>query len=267
MGVQSPAGLRWFVAAEGIVGGLLMAFGSIGTFALLSFAISQTPPPADNGWTLANACLFYGAAPLGMSLFAAAVGLAGRQAWGVYLGLASQGGLLAIAGLVLAAKWAPVLTGMACGAALIGFWYLTKPEFSTWTAEAQAPAAPPTVMWLRTGLLVGAYVQLGALLASPIAVPLMGLASGFGGWHPSPDPGVLALMLLWLALLLGLELWFRRASEKRGGAAVPGHLLAGAIALGALLPWIGWLWLVPILAAAGLEVILLTRPSRDWVHG
>jgi len=46
-----------------------------------------------------------------------------------------------------------------------------------------------------------------------------------------------------------------------------GHCLASALALGALLPWIGWLRLLPILAAVGLEAILLTRPARDWLHG
>jgi len=82
---------------------------------------------------------------------------------------------------------------------------------------------------------------------------------------PPPDAGILALMVLWLAFLFGLELWFRRASEERDNAALAGHCLAGAIALGALLPWIGWLRLLPILAAVGLEAILLSRPARDWV--
>jgi hypothetical protein len=53
----------------------------------------------------------------------------------------------------------------------------------------------------------------------------------------------------------------------RGGAAVAGHCLAVAIALGALVPWIGWLRLLPILAAVALEAIPLSRPARDWVHG
>lgn len=263
---QSPAGLRWFVAAEGTVGGLLMALGGFNTFAWLSFAISQTPKPANDWRVLVDSGLFGAAGLLGMSLFAAALGLVRRQPWGVRLGLAGQGGLLA-AGLVLAAKSAPVGVGMACGGAAIGLWYLTKPEFSAWKAEAQSPVTPRMVVWLRTSLLVAAYVQLGALLASPIGFIYAGGVGTSGRSGPPPDAGILALMVLWLAFLFGLELWFRRASEERGGAAMAGHCLASALALGALLPWIGWLRLLPILAAVGLEAILLTRPARDWLHG
>jgi len=144
-----------------------MALGGFNTFAWLSFAISQTPKPANDWRVLVDSGLFGAAGLLGMSLFAAALGLVRRQPWGVRLGLAGQGGLLA-AGLVLAAKSAPVGVGTACGGAAIGLWYLTKPEFSAWKAEAQSPVTPRMVVWLRTSLLVAAYVQLGALLASPI---------------------------------------------------------------------------------------------------
>lgn len=264
MSERAPRGMIAFAVSEGLAGGLLLAVGGVNAFMWLSYALSQSLRPATDLPTLIDSGLLGTAGLLGVALVLVAAGLVTAKRWAVPLGLATQVALMGF-GVVLGIKSAGLGLIMSFAVGLVGLLYLTSSGFSMWPPRHQSTTSPRLVVWLRGALLVAACMEFGVIMGSPMGVLLVGLQAVSGEPGLAPNLGVLAGLLLWLGVQAGLEVWFLKAAASPGSAWLPGHAVVVTIALGALLPWAGWLRPLPILAALALETVLIYRPSRVWL--
>jgi len=257
---RAPSGRVAFAVGEGLIGGLLLAMGGLSAFLWLSDALSQYRPAAGDEPT---GILLGAAGLIGICLLGTAVGLLAGRRWARPLGLAAQFGLIA-SGVVLGVKSAGLGMILSLAVGLAGVTYLTTSGFSNWPARKTSTPIAPVLNWLRGVFIVAAAVELGVLLGSPMGLLVVGLQAVSGEPGVAPDFGILVLMLIWLASLAGLQLWFWQKAKSWDAARLSGHSIAVVFGLGALLPWAGWVRIVPVVVALALEAALFFRPERGW---
>ena len=263
---RAPRGMGTFTIATGLIGVVLLANAGMSAFELLAFALSQIPGAEDQASLVTFLGLFVGLWVLGACFVAMAVGLRAGRPWALSVGVAGQIGLIA-GGVAGAFTWFGYLF-IACVVAFPGILYLSDPQVHLWI-DRQRPSDDgiPTLptnrlaVWLRPIVFVVVCLELGVLLVSPLGLAYISIPSGEPGTH---DLGLLVLMLGWLGSMAALEFWFLRAGDSgRRRAFWLGQSIAVTIALGALLPWVGWVRAVPIVVALTLEPVLVSDTIRD----
>jgi hypothetical protein len=259
-----PLGLRTYVTVSAVFGAWFMAEGGI--LALFHSAEWLAPSPLPRETSLAavlsNVGLVAGWWAVGASLCAAAVGLWRKHAWALPIAVAGLCGV-AVAGLALSTGPGGIGALLSFFAlALAGLAYLGLSHVSAWTSERPSTAEPST-RWAFRLLLISAWLDLSIVLTCPLGLLAVGLAH-MDNPRAMGDLATLLALLLWLSVLAGLKLlawsliadgslWARRLAQ----------VVVLCTALGAALPWIGWLRVVPIGAALAIEAALVVNAELD----
>ncbi|HEX7492331.1 MAG TPA: hypothetical protein VF337_11580 [Candidatus Limnocylindrales bacterium] len=267
MPTQRTFGFAAFAAVSVIVGCCFMTVGGMAALFVSAGWLSSSP---EAGASPPDLLLVVAAAwAVGTCLCAAPIGLWTGQVWAVPVGVAGQCGV-AMVGIATWIADGDIGTLMAFSAiSVLSLAYLSR--HASARVRPRPSLAEPSIRWVSRFLVVTAWLDLSIVLTSPLGLVGVGFAY-MNNERSAADLDTLTALLLWLSVLAGLKLVAWRQFSRGGpGARRVAEVVVVCTALGAALPWTGWLRAIPICDALAILALLvasdlLPRSRRAQSH-
>lgn len=266
MSTERTFGFAAFAAVSVIVGCFFMAVGGVAALFFSAGGLSSSPDPGMTSleMILVEMAVVAGTWAIGTCLCAAPIGLWTGQAWARPIGIAGQCGV-AVTGLALWTSHGDIGTLVAFSAiAVMGMAYLGT--YALTRVRPHPSFADPSSRWVFRLLVVTAWLDLSIVLTSPLG--LLYVALGYmNNPQAAADLPILMALLTWLSVLAGLKLVAWRLFNSGGrGARRLVEVVVVCTALGAALPWTGWLRAIPICDALAIGAALVASDRLAGSH-